>query len=49
MGWTDKPKDKIIEATKRSQEQLGEATDDEQMKPVGITDQPKSDQTGRRE
>jgi len=42
MGWTDKLKNKKDEAKGQAREQLGKATDDEEMEREGRTDQTKS-------
>jgi len=42
MGWDDKLKNKKDEAKGQAREQLGKATDDEEMEREGRTDQTKS-------
>jgi len=42
MGWTDKLKNKKDETKGAAKEQLGKATDDEQMEREGHIDQTKS-------
>jgi uncharacterized protein YjbJ (UPF0337 family) len=42
MGWDDKMENKKDEAKGAAKEQLGKATDDEQMQQEGKTDQTKS-------
>ena len=43
MGWDDKLENKKDEVAGVAKEQLGKATDDEQMEQEGKTDQTKSD------